>query len=151
MWLLLAKDNITLTLVYLTGTIPSVYFRDNNVYNIPVTIYITEAYPFEPPVVFVTPSASTETFVKNISFFLSLSLSLSFSVSKFCKFILNVLILFVFLAMVLSKSHPFVDLNSGRYINQLLQKWAVHNTLVGNVLSSLLPSQTHSLTLSILF
>jgi ESCRT-I complex subunit TSG101 len=83
------KNNLTVTLLYLTGTIPSVYVRDNNVYNIPVTIYLTEAYPFEPPVVFVTPSAT----------------------------------------MMLVKSHPFVDLNSGRYINPLLQRWTVHNTL----------------------
>jgi hypothetical protein len=54
-----AKGTITVNLVYLTGTIPTLYKRDNNVYNIPVTIYLTENYPFEPPVVFVTPTAST--------------------------------------------------------------------------------------------
>jgi len=40
--------------LYLAGTIPIFY---NNVqYNIPVSIWLTEAYPFAPPVCYVTPT-----------------------------------------------------------------------------------------------
>jgi len=42
-------------ILYLAGTIPILY--NNNQYNIPIAIWVVEAYPFAPPSCFVTPTA----------------------------------------------------------------------------------------------
>uniref|UniRef100_A0AAV1UU73 Tumor susceptibility gene 101 protein n=1 Tax=Peronospora matthiolae TaxID=2874970 RepID=A0AAV1UU73_9STRA len=49
------NDGSTSTLLNLEGTIP-IFYRDNQ-YNIPVELWIVEAYPMAPPVCFVRPTA----------------------------------------------------------------------------------------------
>jgi ESCRT-I complex subunit TSG101 len=41
-------------ILYLSGTIPIIY--SGNQYNIPIALWITENYPLQPPIVYVTPT-----------------------------------------------------------------------------------------------
>jgi ESCRT-I complex subunit TSG101 len=49
-----ARGNASVPLICLSGTIPVNYKNGN--YNIPITVYIPENYPYAPPYVFVNPT-----------------------------------------------------------------------------------------------